>query len=331
MTQVRAVAHFLDDLDNGRYDQALLPCFCGVNDDVLIAQRDRYGIPLDTVLCRHCGLMRSDPYFTSESVAYFYREAYRSIYIHPGGISGHFAEQQAVGACIHNYVVQSFPTKPETVLEVGCGAGGILHHFQQHGSRVAGCDFGEDYLQYGMSKGLTLEVGGWDKLAQHGPADLVVLSHLLEHLQNPVAELKNIHGLLKPNALVYVALPGVFSIRDTYGDLALYLQNAHCWHFCLQTLDYVMSMAHFERVRGNENIEALYRFVPGLPPQPTPLGLQRNILASLYRTERLRRYPSARAMLDKGVLTARGALGERAYDLIRKGLRSQVGLSALIT
>jgi len=204
MTQVRAVAHFLDDLDNGRYDQALLPCFCGVNDDVLIAQRDRYGIPLDTVLCRHCGLMRSDPYFTSESVAYFYREAYRSIYIHPGGISGHFAEQQAVGACIHNYVVQSFPTKPETVLEVGCGAGGILHHFQQHGSRVAGCDFGEDYLQYGMSKGLTLEVGGWDKLAQHGPADLVVLSHLLEHLQNPVAELKNIHGLLKPNALVYV-------------------------------------------------------------------------------------------------------------------------------
>ena len=47
-------------------------CLCGRNDSDLICSFDRYGLDQKTVICRDCGLIRSNPRMTEEEYRYFY-------------------------------------------------------------------------------------------------------------------------------------------------------------------------------------------------------------------------------------------------------------------
>ena len=63
-------------------DLAMEPgeCVCGVSAGDVIACVDRYGLPLDTVLCAGCATLRFDPYLTEASLTRFYTEHYQEMY-----------------------------------------------------------------------------------------------------------------------------------------------------------------------------------------------------------------------------------------------------------
>lgn len=307
--QARSISRYLFALDAGDYAQAARLCVCGADDDTLIAQIDRYGIPLNTVLCRNCGLMRSDPYLTSDALVRFYCNDYRDIYSPSLGVDQLFSAEQKTGQHIEQCLIQLGISYPSRVFEIGCGAGGALRCFQAHGCFVVGCDYSDDFLGYGRNLGLKLVKGGVESLTPYGRADLVVLCHVFEHMRDPVTELKKIHSLLNPGGLVYVVLPGIFSIRQTYGDFAHFLQNAHVWHFCLATLNYIMSLAGFEYVSGNELIEAFYGFTPGYKPLSPQTGAYELVLDSIRRTERLRYFPNLQRWIDNMRTWTRAVLG----------------------
>jgi len=311
--KTRAINQFLERLEAGYYIETTRPCLCEADNDLLIAQRDRYGIPLNTKLCRACGLMRSDPCLSPESIERFYRDDYRVIYAVGGGAAQVFAGEQKFGQRIHRWLNEQELASPATVFEIGCGAGGILAHFKRRGSRVVGCDYGDEYVQFGRSMGVPLEIGGVESLVRHGRADLVILCHVIEHFRDPIAELQRLKDVLKPDGLVYVEVPGILSIRATYGDVALFLQNAHVWHFCLATLDYVMSLARFERVAGNEMIQAVYRLAPMREPFWPRSETYRDILVSLRHAELLRYWPRFKGTNRRIKRLARMVLGESLY------------------
>jgi SAM-dependent methyltransferase len=146
------------------------------------------------------------------------------------------------------------------VYEVGCGAGGILDCFRAHGCRVRGIDLGTEYLDYGRRvHGLDLRVGSIFEDPLETAPDLVVYSHVLEHVLDPVAELRAVAEHLSPAGLLYVEVPGVAHLMQSYQrDLLLYLQSAHTYHFTLTTLRNVARQGGFELVHGNETIEALF-------------------------------------------------------------------------
>ena len=145
------------------------------------------------------------------------------------------------------------------VLDIGCGAGGTLMPFVEAGYARFGCDVGGEYLHRGRYAGLTLQHGNTSSLAEYGPAKLAILSHVLEHLTNPIEELRLIAELLEDRGYLYVELPGVLKIHETYGDTLLFLQNAHLYHFTLATLSSIMARAGFRMVKGNEYISALFQ------------------------------------------------------------------------
>ena len=55
-------------------------CLCGANDDELIAKEDRYGLECNFVICKNCGLVRINPYYTEDFLKIFYSEFYSPIY-----------------------------------------------------------------------------------------------------------------------------------------------------------------------------------------------------------------------------------------------------------
>src|SRR6266566_78694 len=77
-------------------------------EEVVVAEVERYGVPLRTVLSRHSGLMRSDPYYDSSYLATFYREHYRGLYRPKRfSMSWFFAEQVRHG----QRIMEKLPVK----------------------------------------------------------------------------------------------------------------------------------------------------------------------------------------------------------------------------
>ena len=280
-------------MKTGEYALVETACLCGEKKYILLANKDRYDIPIQTVLCHACGLVRSNPYYTDKTLADFYSKEYRLLYNGTQeATSEFFFEQRAFGRHIMTFLSEKVfggEIKGKKIFEIGCGAGGILEAFRENGNDVFGCDYGEAYIAFGKNKGLHLVAGGASTLRQFGTADIVILNHVLEHIPRPAEELTQIKELLSPTGTLYIALPGIYYIHDTYrGNLTEYIQNAHAWYFTLKTLNSTLAVSGFQLVVGNEIIMAAFRKsdTPILPEKEN----WKNVLRYLKKTKRLRWY-----------------------------------------
>ncbi len=284
----------------GEYELEEVPCWCGAEDGPVLAQIDRWGLPLTTRLCARCGLLRTSPRFTPAGAERFYRSDFQDLFAPaecaaPGAReAGAFKQQLARGerlvACLGPLL-----GAVSTVYEVGCGTGGNLVPFARAGKRVAGCDLGGDFLGPGQALGLDLVRGGAGALLEHRgePADLVLLLHVLEHFGDLDRELAEVLELVRPGGLLLVLVPGVRAIEEGYGgDLLRFLQLPHNHTFTRRTLSMVLVAAGLQVLTADEQAVAIARRPPsGLTrraPAPEPAealsvlrhlaGLERRLL-----------------------------------------------------
>ena len=166
------------------------------------------------------------------------------------------------GRSIYNYLNSNQLIKDAnklSVLEVGCGAGGILKYFKDIGCSVKGVDLGGEYIQYGIDEHrLNLSIGTINDV-DFSP-DIIIYSHILEHVLNLREELKKIHMLLLDTGILYIEAPGVKNLTNSYKmDFLRYLQNAHTYHFTGESLNNLLSTNGFNMITGNEVIQSVYR------------------------------------------------------------------------
>ena len=235
-------------LADGTYAQEEVPCLCGRDGGEVIAERDRYGLPVRTVLCPDCGLLRTSPRMTPEATSRFYEEDYRGLYtghenrerLFQGQVRGGMFLLQQLGRLL---------TEGAKVYEVGCGAGGVLLPFARAGCHVSGVDLGSEYLEIGRREGLDLLHGDARTLLAErgGDADLVIVRHVLEHFLDLPGEVAALADLLAPGGVLWVEVPGVLAIGEQYGgDFLRFLQNAHTYHFTARTLAYALARCDLE-------------------------------------------------------------------------------------
>lgn len=252
-------------LANGDYPQQPVPCLCGDSHDTLLAAKDRYGLTVHTQLCMACGQLRTSPRMTGAAYQAFYRDHYRDLYVGKEvDKEVFFANQFAHGEKIAEFLA-SHQVNFQQVLEIGCGAGGILQAFAEQGCDVVGLDLGTEYIAFGQQKGLQLlPVTSATYLANHTRRfDLIILSHVFEHFTDTAAELACIARLLKPGGMLYIEVPGVKNLHNSYEcDFLRYLQNAHTYHFELATLQQELARHGFVCVAGTERVAAIFRYAP---------------------------------------------------------------------
>ena len=106
-----------------------------------------------------------------------------------------------------------------------------------------------------------MEVGTIGKLySLKKKPDVVIYSHIVEHLLNPVNELKKLKKLLKQDSLLYIEVPGLKNLYDSYDqDFLKYLQNAHTYHFTLNSLTNCTKKAGFNLLSGDEFIHSVFK------------------------------------------------------------------------
>lgn len=239
-------------------------CYLWSLSSEILAEKDRYGLKCTTKICCDCGFVYTSPRMTQDSYTDFYDSEYSRLYVGvetPGSVF--FNDQKYRGERILKYINSNIDIakKPFDVLEVGCGAGGILQSFRSAGHVVLGLDLGEEYLNYGIENfGLNLKKGGLADLDKEYKADIIIYSHVLEHILDIDKELGLIKSHLKKDGFVYIEVPGLMFVHQTYDmNFLKYLQNAHTYHFTLNSLTRMFSNNGFELISGDEQIRSLFK------------------------------------------------------------------------
>jgi SAM-dependent methyltransferase len=233
-------------LESGQYILRNSNCPCGVsrekNKDIVISEIDRYGLPLNSVICIKCGTVRIDPYLDAKSLNDFYSNLYQKMYGRATDVESYFQRQKSYGRKVFS-IFQNYLHPGSWVCEIGCGAGGALKVFQDQKINVAGCDYSHELIQDGKKRGVTnLYYGGIEALKSSVNSirfDLIFLHHVFEHLDEPLAFLNNCRNLLNENGRIVIIVPdisGIDSSRFPAGDLLPYLHIAHKYNFSFKGL-----------------------------------------------------------------------------------------------
>lgn len=258
-------------IDAGVYRFETVPCaICGSSSMDTLSEKDRYGFECNLAICKICGLAQTNPRMTQESYNNFYNEEYRFIYGGEEGPSETFFEDQytRLGKKIYSFLHSNLPSQSLTgkfVLEVGCGAGGILKYFRDQGCVIKGIDLGSQYVEYGKTvHNLDLQVMPIENLHLDRKPDVIIYSHVLEHILDLKIQLNSIRSLMHDNTILYIEVPGLKNLHRSYeGDLLLYLQNAHVYHFTKTSLVNVMHASGFENVTIDEFVRSIFKKADG--------------------------------------------------------------------
>ncbi|MBL8163989.1 MAG: class I SAM-dependent methyltransferase [Anaerolineae bacterium] len=248
-------------LDSGQYQWEQVPCcVCGAGDLEALAAKDRYGFKMTVAVCRGCGLVQTNPRMNADAYTNFYQQHYRALYSPSQDMAAFFTTRRSKGATIFAFLKEALQSGG-LVLEVGCASGGILHAFRERGCRVMGIDLDAEYVAYGRDQhGLDLRAAALDAFEPEERPNLVLYVHTLEHILDPLEELRRIRDLLPDDGLLYVEVPGVKYLHRSYEmDFLRYLQNAHVYHFSRTSLTNLLHKAGFSIVKSNEWVQVLAR------------------------------------------------------------------------
>lgn len=232
---------------SGEVELLQVPCpNCQVHRDDLLFNRDRYGIPWNTVVCRECGMLYSNPQMTSDSTNQFYAsDDYRRIY--GGGDllrdSADMFDLKSVDRSGAYHQLTSFDfimnsgVHIDSVAELGAGGGWNLVPFIDKGIDCRGYDFSPQLVNAGRLQGV--DMIDLSETTLSGQYDLIMLKHVLEHVDDPIRQLQQLAPNLTNNGHLFVEVPGIVEKIPS-------LQNAHYHYFSESTLESVIGQAGFE-------------------------------------------------------------------------------------
>ena len=138
------------NIDTGTYTYESILCpICDGDDFIIIAERDRYNLPTKTSVCRNCGFILSNPRLTQKSLDNFYKKHYRKLYmLHRYATEEMFNISYNKGKKIYNGMLPFIQGNKKTnlsILDIGCGDGGILQYFSDQGHKCIGFDVDSEY------------------------------------------------------------------------------------------------------------------------------------------------------------------------------------------
>jgi 2-polyprenyl-3-methyl-5-hydroxy-6-metoxy-1,4-benzoquinol methylase len=165
-----------------------------------------------------------------------------------------FAERQGLFFALYERLnagrtLQMFrDRRNQKVLEIGPGSGRIMSCLARAGHKVEGLDLSPAVSRHiAKTWGLPVHVEPLEVHARRvGPQcyDVIVMRHVLEHFSNPCDALGTIYTLLKPQGVLYVAVPNIDSWHHFFHGWSGY-QPYHLHYFSRRSLSRALISSGF--------------------------------------------------------------------------------------
>lgn len=248
----------------------------GDHDRLVVRGRDRiHDIPgmFNVVRCGGCGLMRTDPRPTPETIGAYYPPEY-SPHLSPPPEAplrrrrGRFLSTWL--ARLADPRSQLTPERPPgRLVEVGCGSGRYLGSMRDAGWDVSGIEPSEAAAERVRRLGLSVEVARAETaVGPDRPCDLIVAWMAVEHFHDPLAALLTFRSWSTPDGVIALSVPNAGALefrvfRDAWYALHL---PCHLFHFTPRTVTQLLDAAgwtvtdiHHHRNLGNAVASLGYR------------------------------------------------------------------------
>lgn len=245
------------------------PLGCPKRDEVILTGRDLlHDLPgeFTVVKCHTCGLMRTTPRPTPETIGFYYPDdygPYLGTQIRQAGPTSSFKKLLiSLLKRLVNFNTQHLPfLTPGRVLEVGCASGSFLHQMANQGWQVQGIEFSEKAAQAAAQRGYLVHAGPLETAPPPDESfDLIVGWMVLEHLHDPVGGLKKLREWAKPGAWLALSIPNAKSLEFRLFKEKWYALQVptHLHHFTPETIRQVLQASgwtlekvHHQRVLSN--------------------------------------------------------------------------------
>ncbi len=202
--------------------------------------------PMRNLLCLSCGLIQQSPLpggqaeldrHQAQHVEWRYRQD------SPEEILKQSDEKAArQSGRLDPFLTTVLTQRGLNVLDIGCGLGGLLAYVSKaYGAVPYGiemdpfeADFVRTHRKFQVDE---QHIEPWLN-ANHGRKfSLVILSHVLEHLRDPIQVLKDLGDVLEQDGAILIEVPNAL---HPLKDPSLYFKPSHLWNFTPRTLSSVI-------------------------------------------------------------------------------------------
>jgi 2-polyprenyl-3-methyl-5-hydroxy-6-metoxy-1,4-benzoquinol methylase len=242
---------------------------CGA-DDATLLHRDcvdrRHWLPgvFNVVRCANCGLVRTDPAPSERSISSYYPASYVAFAAEVPPAGGWYGALRSIVRLPFRLrygspdAVPPPPAPGARVLDIGCGTGVLLERFANSGWEPWGLEPNADAAataasRLGLDESRILPSTVEKAQLPADSFDLVTMSHVLEHLDDPLQALERARQWLRPGASIRIWVPNMASLESRLFGRRWFCLDVprHLQHFEPHTLTLLLRQAGFavERIR----------------------------------------------------------------------------------
>lgn len=237
------------------------PCpLCGSRDARVVATVADYSVALTNVCCNRCGLVFASPFPAAEQLEAYYRSEFtqgrhriqtvaeaRERAARKGSAAKYSAEGLVDGLGVDS-----------RVLEIGCSYGFLLEAVRKAAQcRVEGVEPSEVSARFAHEEfGIPVFQGTVERYLGTPVVErfnLIIVSHVLEHLADPVAVLRALERRLAPGGRLYICVPDVTHLQEPPES---FFQVPHLVSFSPWTLHLAFAAAGFKMIRFQRKLRA---------------------------------------------------------------------------
>jgi 2-polyprenyl-3-methyl-5-hydroxy-6-metoxy-1,4-benzoquinol methylase len=180
-----------------------------------------------------------------------------------------------------------------TLLDVGCGNGKFLSEMRSLGWDVYGVEPDPQAIRIAkeemhldnVSRGMLEDAGYPDDYF-----DVITMSHVIEHLHDPLATLAECRRILKPKGLIVIATPNINGLAcKIFGENARHMEvPRHLFLFSPESIKAVLLKSGFKFSRQRYTLEnayiwkASYRIFRGAPAGEVRVRKFERLLVALF-------------------------------------------------
>jgi 2-polyprenyl-3-methyl-5-hydroxy-6-metoxy-1,4-benzoquinol methylase len=229
---------------------------CGGEETIVIQKAEEL---YSVVKCRSCGLVYVNPQPAQEELVNFYGEEYYREWTERQKNVRTFLWRKRLKDLV-KYKEKKSEGQAPALLDVGCGNGEFLEMakatYQIHGTEIS--PFAVEYVNRNL--GTKVHMGNLSELnLLPNTYDVITIWHTLEHMPDPLENLKEAKQILKDDGLLIIEVPNMNAYieraiyrvvkRKQERFFSIYDREPHLFHFTPSTLKDILKRAGFQVVK----------------------------------------------------------------------------------